>query len=43
MFKHHRPAAVARHAETRPAAWAQALFAASVLFAGVSVWLFATL
>lgn len=27
----------------RPAAWAQALFAGSVLFAGVSVWLLATL
>lgn len=43
MSKHHRPAAVARHAETRPAAWAQVLFAGSVLFAGVAVWLLVSL
>jgi len=31
------------HGHSRPAAWAQALFAGSVLFAGVSIWLLATL
>ena len=30
-------------AASRPAAWAQALFAGSVLFAGVSVWLLVSL
>ena len=38
MSKHPRTTAA-----SRPAAWAQALFAGSVLFAGVSVWLLATL
>lgn len=35
----HPPASAA----SRPAAWAQALFAGSILLAGVSVWLLVSL
>ena len=38
-----KPRRITATATTRPAAWAQALFAGSVLFAGLSAWLFATL
>jgi hypothetical protein len=34
---------LAKPAHQRPAAWAQALFAGSVVLAGLSVWLLATL
>ena len=38
MSKHPRATAA-----SRPSAWAQALFAGSLLFAGLSVWLLITL